>query len=155
MSPATPERGGSPEVLLGIDFGLRRIGLAVGDTLTRGARPCAALALAHPGVIGDGEWKTLLTLIADRGVRRLVVGCPYNADGSEHALAARVRSFAAQLGERCGLPIEWVDERYSSLEAEERLREQRAAGARRRIQRAEIDSAAAAVILERWLDGAG
>jgi putative Holliday junction resolvase len=155
MSPATPERIDSPEILLGIDFGLRRIGLAVGDTLTRSARPCAALTLAHPGALGESDWKTLLSLIADRGVRRLVVGCPYNVDGSEHALAATVRSFAAGLGDRCGLPIEWVDERYSSLEAEERLREQRASGTRRRIQRAEIDSAAAAVILERWLDGAG
>jgi putative Holliday junction resolvase len=81
----------------------------------------------------------------------LVVGLPYNADGSEGASAAAARGFAAELSERYALPVKLVDERYSSLEAEERLRGARESGLRkRRVTKGDVDAAAACVILERW-----
>jgi putative Holliday junction resolvase len=84
----------------------------------------------------------------------LVVGAPYNVDGSPGALAPAARSFATDLEHRFGLPVSMVDERWSSLEATAALKAQRASGERRRrIRREDIDSAAAAVILERWLAG--
>ncbi len=88
--------------------------------------------------------------------RLLVVGAPYNADGSPGALAPAARRFATELGRRFGLPVNMVDERWSSLEASEALKAQRSSGERRkRVRKEDIDSAAAAVILERWLMGEG
>jgi putative holliday junction resolvase len=84
--------------------------------------------------------------------RLLVVGAPYNADGSPGALAPAARRFATELERRFGLPVNMVDERWSSLEAAAALKAQRANGERkRRVRREDIDSAAAAVILQRWL----
>jgi putative Holliday junction resolvase len=89
-------------------------------------------------------------LLKQHAPNRLVVGCPYNVDGTEQALTGKARRFAQELSERYTLPVELVDERYSSLEAEAALRERRGAGQRGRIDRGSIDSAAAAIILERW-----
>jgi putative Holliday junction resolvase len=84
----------------------------------------------------------------------LVVGAPYNVDGSEGTMSGAARRFAAELERRFGLPVHMVDERFSSLEAHEALKARRASGERRRrVQRADIDSAAAAVILGRWFAG--
>jgi putative Holliday junction resolvase len=86
----------------------------------------------------------------------LVVGAPYNAGGSPGALAPAARRFAAELESRFGLPVNMVDERWSSLEASAALKAQRASGERkRRVRKEDIDSAAAAVILRRWLSGEG
>ena len=88
--------------------------------------------------------------------RLLVVGAPYNADGSPGALAPAARRFAAELESRFGLTVNMVDERWSSLEASAALKAQRASGERkRRVRKEDIDSAAAAVILRRWLSGEG
>jgi putative holliday junction resolvase len=85
-----------------------------------------------------------------------VVGAPYNVDGSESALTTAARDFAAELRRRFALPVHLVDERYSSLEAQAALRDARARGERRqRVARHDIDSAAAAVILGRFLEGEG
>lgn len=144
----------TPEIILAFDFGLRRIGVAVGDTLTAHARPLAAMQIDR--TLRDDEWRRIETLVAQHGARRLVVGCPYNVDGSAHALTTQAREFAAALGRRAALPVHLVDERYSSLEAQEALRERRATGTRRsRIDRESIDSASAAIILERWFAGEG
>lgn len=154
MSPDTPERLGTAEVALGFDFGRRRIGIALGDTLTRSARPLGALVRRDSDSLSPADWQHLRELARQHAAQRLVVGCPYNADGSEHALAATVRRFAADLRACTSLPVHLVDERYSSLEAEATLRERRATGARRnRVDRETIDSTAAAIILERWLAG--
>lgn len=149
-----PDRTASagPQIVLGIDFGLRRIGLAVGDTLTRAARPLAALTVASAGRITVAEWRHLERVIRDCGASQIVVGCPYNVDGSAHGLTDAARAFARELQQRVPLPLHLEDERYSSLEATEQLRERRESGRQRgRIERSQIDSAAAAVILERWL----
>ena len=146
-----PERGPAPPVtiVLALDFGLRRIGIASGDTLTRSARP--------RGIIGNGpagpDWSALQKLIDDLRPARLAVGEPYNADGSESPLTGTARRFAAELQHRCSLPVDLVDERWSSQDAEERLRTARASGLRgRRVTAADVDATAAAVILERWFE---
>jgi putative Holliday junction resolvase len=80
-----------------------------------------------------------------------VVGLPYNVDGSDSAMTGAARGFATELTRRYRLPIVLVDERYSSREAEARLKSARESGLRRRrVAKADVDAAAACVILERW-----
>jgi putative Holliday junction resolvase len=146
-------RAGAPAVAVGFDFGLRRIGVAVGDTLTRRARPLSALQRRAADLVA-ADWRSIETAIATAGARHLVVGCPYNVDGSPGTLTARAQEFAGELAQRVRLPVHLVDERYSSIEAEAALRERRRAGERGRYDRGAIDSAAAAIILERWLEDA-
>lgn len=153
-----PETGarGAPEVVLAIDFGLRRIGLAVGDTLTRCARPLATLSVPRERTPGAPELRRIAAEARAAGATRIVAGCPYNGDGGEHALAGPARAFAAAAGVAAGLPVHLVDERHSSLEAAAALRERRAGGTRRgRVAKPDVDGAAAAVILERWMAGEG
>ena len=141
-----------PHTVLAFDFGLKRIGIASGDTLTRNAapRPAAAAGAAGP------DWQAIAREVRALKPGVLIVGAPYNADGSEGALLEAVRGFAAELERRFALPVEMVDERFSSLEASEALKQRRASGAlRRRVARADIDSASAAVILGRWFAGEG
>jgi putative Holliday junction resolvase len=136
-------------VAMAFDFGLRRIGLASGDSLTRSASPLATVA--HHG--SGPDWPTLDRQVRTLGPDVLVVGVPYNDDGSPGTLAPGADAFAAALRARYGLPVERVDERYSSTAAESLLREQRASGQRRRqVAKGDIDSAAAAVMLASWLE---
>lgn len=132
--------------MLGFDYGRRRIGVAVGQTVTGSASPVATL---DAGATGP-DWARLLALVAEWRPSGLVVGVPYNADGSPHDLTHEVLAFAAALGARTGLPVHQVDERLSSAEASATLREQRAAG-RKRVAKADVDAAAACVILTTWL----
>ena len=153
MSPGTPEGTFRlPEVVIGFDFGMRRIGLAVGDTLTRTARPLPALARKNPE-LSEVEWRAVEIEVVKAGARQLVVGCPYNVDGSSGPMTGRAKAFAKALGDRLKLPVHLVDERYSSLEAEAALRDRRSTRDRKRYDRGAIDSAAATVVLERWLAG--
>ena len=100
------------------------------------------------------DWDAIAREVRMLSPRLLVVGAPYNADGSPGALAPAARRFAAELESRFGLPVNMVDERWSSLEASAALKAQRASGERkRRVRKEDIDSAAAAVILTRWLTG--
>jgi putative Holliday junction resolvase len=138
------------QIILAFDFGLKRIGIASGDTVTgtAGPRPAAAVTPAGP------DWQAITREIQSLRPQLLIVGAPYNADGSPSQIATAANGFAAELERRFGLPVKRVDERFSSLQANERLKAQRASGERkRRIRREDIDSAAAAVILERWLAG--
>lgn len=135
--------------IVAFDFGLKRIGIAAGDTLTTTAspRPAAPVGAAGP------DWGQIEREVRALQPARLVVGAPYNVDGSPGAMLSRARQFANELKRRFALPVNLVDERFSSLEASAALTARRAAGERRRTRRADIDSTAAAVILERWLSG--
>ncbi len=134
-------------IIVALDFGLKRIGVASGDTLTRAAHPRSVITNGPQGP----DWAALERVLADTRPARIAVGEPYNADGSISPLTEAARQFATELGKRSSLPIDLVDERWSSQDAEERLREQRASGERRRrVTREDVDAAAAAVILERW-----
>ncbi|MDE2304864.1 MAG: Holliday junction resolvase RuvX [Gammaproteobacteria bacterium] len=146
-----PERRPRPAagVVLAFDFGRRRIGVAAGDTVSGGSSPLAALAV--PGE--TPPWPAIEALLREWRPEIVVVGLPYNADGSESPLARAARAFAATLGDRFSVRVELVDERYSSLEAGMRLREARATGRRRRrVAKGDVDAAAACVILERWFE---
>ncbi len=82
-----------------------------------------------------------------------MVGAPYNDDGSPGRIAGLATAFAQELAQRYGLKVERMDEGYSSTEADSLLREQRASGQRRKsVRKGDVDSAAAAVILESWLE---
>jgi putative holliday junction resolvase len=135
--------------VIAFDFGLRRIGIAAGDTLTATAAPRPAIGV---GVHGP-DWNAIAREVQALQPALLIVGAPYNVDDSPGALAPAAGHFATELERRFGLPVQRVDERFSSLEAGAALKAQRALGQRRRIRREHIDSAAAAVILERWLAG--
>jgi putative holliday junction resolvase len=136
-----------PKIVLAFDFGLRRIGVACGDTVSRTASPLQAV----PAGPGGPRWEAIDTMLRDWQPDMAVVGLPYNVDGSESGMTGVARNFAAELRRRYGLEVAMVDERYSSREAEVRLKSARETGLRRRrVAKADIDAAAACVILERW-----
>jgi putative Holliday junction resolvase len=144
---APSPRTQTPQIVLAFDFGQRRIGVACGDTVSRSASHARALASGSHGV----PWEDVDALIREWRPAALVVGLPYNVDDSESAAAARARSFAGALAARYALPVELVDERYSSMEALDRLKHARASGLRkRRVAKEDVDAGAARIILERW-----
>ena len=135
-------------VVLAFDFGLKRIGIASGDTLTRTAAPRGTFANSPSGP----DWTGIDREIKVLGPDLLVVGAPYNDDGSPGRIADLATAFAQELAQRYGLKVERMDEGYSSTEADSLLREQRASGQRRKsVRKGDVDSAAAAIILESWL----
>jgi putative pre-16S rRNA nuclease len=137
-------------VALGFDFGLKRIGIASGDTVSATAAPCAAVSVIR----GTADWPAIRQVLRQYRPEVLVVGSPRHADGSPSALAGAADRFAAELGHRAALPVVRVDEYASSIEALAALRAARASGSRRRrVRRPDIDAAAAAIILQRWLQG--
>jgi putative Holliday junction resolvase len=139
--------GAAAQLVLAFDFGRSRIGVACGDTLSRTATILTGLVNGAAGP----RWPAVDGLLEEWRPALLVVGLPCNADGSESAMSTDARVFAAALRERYALPVRLVDERYSSLEAESRLKMQRATGLRRRrVAKTDVDAAAAGIILERW-----
>lgn len=133
--------GASHRTILSLDFGLARTGVAIGNTVSGGARPLATIETTENAMrfarIGEfiAEWRPDL----------LVVGLPLDPAGVDTPLTVRVRRFGQQLRGRFGLPVEFVDERYSSAVAEDALKPGR-------DQKSKIDAAAAAIILQAWLD---
>lgn len=117
------------EVILGFDFGARRIGLALANTLTREARPLQVVEAE-----GDRRWAAIGNAIEQWQPARLVVGIPCHPDGAPHEMTARCERFARQLEGRYRLPVARVDERYSSAVVEDGR-----------------DDEAAAVILQQYL----
>jgi putative pre-16S rRNA nuclease len=136
---------GSALSALAFDFGLRRIGVAVGQNITGGARPLE-LVKARDGV---PDWPAIDRLLKEWKPDLLVVGLPYTMDGSEQEIFRRARGFACDLKQRYPHPVHTVDERLSSHEAQARLKQLRQQG-RRRIRQGDIDCVAACVILESW-----
>jgi putative holliday junction resolvase len=142
MTPTTA----APQIHLAFDFGTRRIGIASGDSITRTAR--ALTTLEHKG---SPPWAEIARLIADYQPKQLIVGLPYNMDGTPTTTTAPARDFAQELETRHGLPVALVDERLSSREAASELREARAQGwKKRRTVHADVDKVAAKLLLERW-----
>jgi putative holliday junction resolvase len=139
-------------IVLAFDFGLRRIGVASGDTVSSAAAPRTAVRVTDNGI----DWPAIERLLHQYQPDLLIVGSPRHADGSLGDLSERADQFAAALGARAQRPVQRTDEYASSIEAAAELKRQRASGQRRRrVQHADIDSAAAAIILERWLRGEG
>jgi putative pre-16S rRNA nuclease len=128
--------------LLGFDYGLKRIGVAVGQELT-GTASALITVRANDG---KPDWDTISKLIKQWQPDEVVVGLPLNMDGSESELSRRATRFGNQLNGRYNLRTHMMDERLSSLQAEQEL-----AGKSRKIQAADIDKTAAKIILESWL----
>jgi putative Holliday junction resolvase len=143
--PATPDIS-QPETVLAFDFGLRRIGVAVGQSVTGSASP---LGVAR-NTEGGPDHAVITAFVREWQPNRLVVGMPAHADGSPSDIHAHVLAFIEELG-RYQLPVATVDERHTSVEAETALKNARAAGTRGRISKEMIDSAAAVFIAERYL----
>ena len=135
-----------PRTILCFDFGLRRIGVAVGQDVTGSASPLGIVANRDDGI----DYEHIARLVAEWRPTSLVVGMPAHADGSPSALHESVNAFINDLA-RYGLPVATVDERYTSIEAERVLKEARAGGRVGRISKEMIDSAAAVFIAERFL----
>jgi putative Holliday junction resolvase len=137
---------GTPETILAFDFGLRRIGVAVGQQVTASASP---LGFVRNGENGP-DWSAIGTLVRDWQPARIIVGMPTHADGSPSQITEHVNTFICEFA-RFDLPVETEDERYSSVEAQAQLKAERADGRRGRISKDMIDSVAATLIAERWL----
>lgn len=135
-------------VLLAFDFGEKRIGVATGNTLTGAAQPLGTVAETTT----DGRFARIGALIREWQPARLVVGRPLHPDGAAHEVTARAERFARQLEGRFGLPVSLVDERYSSVAAQARLRAQGRGACGRAAQG--DDAMAAAIILEQYLSEA-
>ena len=126
-----PERG----TVLAFDFGLKRIGVAVGEP---------ELGTVHP-LRAVSRFQQIEQLVTEWKPSCLVVGLPTSAAGQAHAMTRQAEDFARRLERRFKLPVERVDERYTSVEAEHRLR-----GVKRKV----VDSVAAQLILEQYFDQA-
>ncbi len=137
--------------VLGVDLGRRRIGLAISDPETCLAFPLDAIA-SH-GTARDVE--ALRALVEAREVERVVLGLPLHMDGRSGPEVDAARGFARALELATGIPIELLDERWTSVEAERALRETGTAAKRRRQRRSgELDSMAATILLRTWLERA-
>lgn len=133
------------QTLLGFDFGKQRIGIAVGQTLTRTVNPLTTLTAVNQ----KPDWATISKLIQEWQPDMLVVGLPLHMDGTEQEMTAAARRFGNQLKGRYNLPVEWMDERLSSIEAEDYLRDR---GGKTRSDKQDIDKIAASLILRSWLE---
>ncbi len=133
--------------LLGFDVGAKRIGVAVGNTVTGSAREVGVLDVHAAGP----DWARLDRWMQDWRPDGLVVGDPATLDGGDQPARQRARGFARALAKRYALPVQQIDEQLSSIEAAQRFAQGRAEGARKRSQAAQLDALAAVVILERWL----
>jgi len=129
------EAPSAPQTLLAFDFGLKRTGVAVGNTLTRDAR-----ALTTVAAVGDARFEPIAKLIDEWRPDALVVGVPFHPDGAAHDNTRRAQRFARQLAGRFRLPVHEVDERYTTTEALSQ-------GAK------DADAQAAAIILDQYLRG--
>lgn len=134
--------------MLAFDFGMRRVGVAVGNTLTRIAHPLATIDAAASAQ----RFAAIGALIDEWRPSQLVVGLPLHADGTEHATTARARDFAHELERRYALPVVLVDERWTSEIAKAQLASSEKGGRERRALR---DQAAAKIILQAWFDEHG
>ena len=121
--------------IMAFDYGTRRIGIAVGNTLTKAGQPLKMIA--EPSE--DVRFRAIQVLIKEWQPNQLVVGMPCHPDGTEHEMSAKARRFRNQLHGRFQLPVEWVDERYTSavLEGDPDMRDN-------------LDAESAALILEQY-----
>jgi putative holliday junction resolvase len=121
--------------VMAFDYGLRRVGVAVGNALTKAGQPLRTITA--PNV--DALFREIQGLVKDWQPQQLVVGRPVHPDGAEHEMTAKATRFGNQLHGRLNLPVAWVDERYTSaiLEGDHQMRDN-------------LDAHSAALILEQY-----
>lgn len=142
-----PEAVRPDGTLLAFDFGHRKIGVAVGNTVAGTAR--ALDTIPAPG------WDAIQSLIKEWRPAALVVGLPLDAEGNDTDMSRDARAFGTQLGERFERPVFYADERLTSAAARGHFADQRASGQARRKHAKRIDAMAAQMILEHWLHESG
>jgi putative Holliday junction resolvase len=135
--------------VLAIDFGLRRVGLAISDPTATLARPLRTIATEDRDPTGLVAEVVAALVREEEGLSLVVVGLPCRLDGTPHELTARVHAFAEALQSQVALPIVLRDERLTSHEAEARLAERYRDW---RTRKSRLDAAAAAIILQEYLD---
>lgn len=131
--------------VLGFDFGKKRIGIATGQTITGTATPLKTIRQVE----GNPDWTAIADEIQHYRPHALIVGMPYSSDGSENPMTQAVEQFCYELQKRFQLPVEKVNEAFSSQQAEEILRSDIKIN---QHNKHEIDRMAAAIIVQRWLD---
>ena len=130
---------------LGFDFGMKNIGVAVGQELTKTANPLTVIKARE----GIPNWDQIKTLLDQWNPQLLVVGLPLNMDGSEQEMTAAARRFGNRLNGRFHIPVDWQDERLTTFEALDQL------GIRSKMQsnrREDVDRISAQLILQSWLN---
>ena len=130
---------------LGFDFGMKNIGVAVGQELTKTANPLTVIKARE----GIPNWDQIKTLLDQWSPQLLVVGLPINMDGSEQEMTAAARRFGNRLNGRFHIPVDWQDERLTTFEALDQL------GIRSKMQsnkRGDVDLISAQLILQSWLN---
>lgn len=133
----------SSDILLAFDFGMKRIGVAVGQMVTRTARPLSTIHAKE----GTPHWDDLNKLIKTWRPNGIVVGIPLNMDGTEQSITHAARQFADQLHEQYAIPVYGIDERLTTKEAREQMFSK---GGYKALQNGQVDSVAAQLILETW-----
>jgi putative Holliday junction resolvase len=132
---------------IGIDYGLANIGIAIGQSITNTA---SALQTIH--ITNKFVWDEMDKIINQWQPTAIVIGLPLNEDGSEQLITKQVHNFAKKLISRYQLPVYEVDERYSSIQAQDEFAQARKDGNAKRKHGKDLDAHAAKYILQRWLD---
>jgi len=133
--------------IIGFDFGLKQIGVAVGEPITASARPLAILKATD----GIPQWPQVTSILNEWQPDVVIVGLPLNMDGSESLMCVRTRKFANRLHGRYGVKVELQDERLSSSAARSSLNDEFSLG-HARVPHNKIDAIAAAIIVESWFE---
>lgn len=136
------------QTVLGFDYGLRRIGTAVGQTLTATATAGVTITANH----GKPDWQAISQLIDEWQPTALIVGLPLNMDDSEQQLTAAAKRFGNRLHGRYQLPVYYADERLTSKEAAHQLKFSPHSVKKRKLKRSDVDNLAAKLIIETWFD---
>ena len=138
----------NPQTILGFDFGTKKIGIAVGQSITQTVTPLVTL----PSINQKPDWSAIEKLIKEWLPTLLVVGLPVHLDGEEQTMTQAAKKFGNRLNGRFQLPVEFMDERLSSYEAEQRLKEINLMkkATNKRQTALDIDKIAAQLIVESW-----
>ena len=135
MLKSNADSAADPGTVMAFDYGLRRVGVAVGNTVTKLGQPLKTIAAPN----SDGLFREIENLLEEWVPNQLVVGLPMHPDGTEHEMTSKAKRFGNQLHGRFGVPVSWVDERYTSavLEGNAQMRDN-------------LDSHSAVLILEQY-----
>ena len=133
--------------VIGFDYGERRIGVAVGLLELGTANPLTTINIANAGL----QWGEINRIIQEWQPSALIVGCVKHRTQNNNILQSKITGFCENLKKRYHLPVETIDESYTSVTAYEILKDMRSKGRRKKINKADIDKAAAAIILDSWL----
>jgi len=133
------------KTVLGFDFGLKKIGVAVGQMVMKTASPLTLLNAQD----GAPQWSAIQELIDEWSPQLLIVGYPLHMDGSEQAVTIAAKRFGNRLAGRFQLPVTWVDERLSSYEAELYLEDLNKSSESDRLN---VDTISAKLIIEQWFN---